>query len=118
MDQAFWQKRADSIVKRILASLPQELAQRAGDCRIVLNWHAPEGVSEDLLGCFEGPALHESPVAGVEGLPVITLCLRNIAEYCDYEAGAFDEEVEVTLLHELGHYFGWDEDDIEERGLD
>jgi predicted Zn-dependent protease with MMP-like domain len=28
------------------------------------------------------------------------------------------EEVRVTLLHEIGHYLGLDEDDLEARGLD
>ncbi len=118
MNQSDWQRRADAIVKKILTSLPAELAQRAAACRIVLSWHAPEVSNTDLLGLFEGPALHDSPAAGVAGLPVITLCLRNIAEYCDHDNDAFDEEVEITLLHELGHYFGWEEDDLEERGLD
>jgi len=30
----------------------------------------------------------------------------------------FREEVERTYLHELGHYLGWDEDDVAARGLD
>jgi len=25
--------------------------------------------------------------------------------------------MKVTLLHEIGHYLGWDEDDLEKRGL-
>jgi len=30
----------------------------------------------------------------------------------------YREEVRVTYLHELGHYLGWDEDDLTARGLD
>jgi hypothetical protein len=45
------------------------------------------------------------------------LYLEAIDELCRDEGGDFDEEVRVTFLHELGHHFGWDEGDLEERGL-
>ena len=34
------------------------------------------------------------------------------------ERDALAEEIEVTILHELGHYFGLDEDDVERLGLE
>ena len=33
------------------------------------------------------------------------------------EDADFEDEVRLTYLHELGHHFGWDEGDLEERGL-
>ena len=30
---------------------------------------------------------------------------------------SFEEEVGITFMHELGHYLGLDEDDLDERGL-
>jgi predicted Zn-dependent protease with MMP-like domain len=34
------------------------------------------------------------------------------------EAEDLREQVEVTVLHEVGHFFGLDEDDLERLGLD
>jgi predicted Zn-dependent protease with MMP-like domain len=41
----------------------------------------------------------------------------TIEEFCVEEGGDFTDEVRVTYLHELGHHLGWDEDDLEGRGL-
>jgi predicted Zn-dependent protease with MMP-like domain len=37
---------------------------------------------------------------------------------CDADEEGFREEVRVTFLHELGHYIGFNEDDLEQRGLE
>ena len=50
--------------------------------------------------------------------PQILLFLANIWDYAGGAEPAFREEVRVTYLHELGHYLGWDESDLEVRGLD
>lgn len=50
--------------------------------------------------------------------PQIILFLENIWEYAEGDAGVYRVEVRTTLLHELGHYLGLDEDDLAERGLD
>ena len=34
------------------------------------------------------------------------------------DVDVFREEVRLTYLHELGHYLGWDEDELTARGLD
>ncbi len=56
--------------------------------------------------------------------PASTFVLRNSASAgarpipaSDY-AAAFDQEVRLTYLHELGHYLGLDESDLEKRGLE
>ena len=40
-----------------------------------------------------------------------------IWDFTDGDVSEFREEVKVTLLHELGHYLGLDEDEVEELGL-
>ena len=52
-----------------------------------------------------------------ESLPRITLYLQTIGEMCAGDRKEYREEVRVTFLHELGHYFGWDEGEVAERGL-
>jgi predicted Zn-dependent protease with MMP-like domain len=43
--------------------------------------------------------------------------VENIWEYVEMDEQDYLDEVGTTFLHELGHYLGWDEDEIEERGL-
>ena len=50
--------------------------------------------------------------------PQIILFLGNIWELAEGDEESFCDEVRTTLLHELGHYLGLDEDDLTERGLE
>ena len=66
------------------------------------------GIEPDTLGFFDEDAA---------GLVHIRLWLENIWDYSDADPDIFLEEVRTTLLHEIGHLLGWDEEDVEERGL-
>jgi predicted Zn-dependent protease with MMP-like domain len=50
--------------------------------------------------------------------PQILLYLDNLWDYAGADPETFAEEVRVTYLHELGHFLGWDEEDLAARGLD
>ena len=50
--------------------------------------------------------------------PQIILFLENLWEFADADEEIFLDEVHVTFLHELGHYLGLDELDLEDRGLE
>jgi predicted Zn-dependent protease with MMP-like domain len=77
-----------------------------------------EGLESDILGLFSGPAYGDA--RGEDNLvpPQIFLYLENIWDFAEGDIGVFNEEVRLTYLHELGHYLGWDEDDLTARGLD
>ncbi len=70
----------------------------------------------DILGLFVGPALEDE---GGDGSvpPHILLFLDNLWDFAEGDPAVFRDEVRITYLHELGHYFGWDEDELEARGL-
>lgn len=77
-----------------------------------------EGFEPDILGLFTGASYgselsHDDPTP-----PQIFLYLENIWDFAEEDMDAFREEVRLTYLHELGHYLGWDEDDLTARGLD
>ncbi len=76
-----------------------------------------EGWEPDILGMFVGPAHHEMP-DGASLPPQILLFLENIWDYSEDDPGIYRDEVRLTYLHELGHYLGWDEDEVAERGLE
>jgi predicted Zn-dependent protease with MMP-like domain len=46
------------------------------------------------------------------------LFLENLWDFAEGDEKIFCEEVQTTFLHELGHFFGLDEDDLTERGLE
>ncbi len=72
----------------------------------------------DLLGLYEGVPLVERGADGDVGrLPdQITVFYRPLLEMCADEA-ELREEIWITLVHELGHFFGLDEDELWERGF-
>jgi predicted Zn-dependent protease with MMP-like domain len=77
-----------------------------------------EGFPPDILGLFTGSAHGTEPGAGHPMPPQILLYLDNLRDFAGDAGEIFREEVERTYLHELGHYLGWDEDEVAARGLD
>ena len=49
--------------------------------------------------------------------PRIRIWLENLWDVAEGDMASFRAEVRTTLLHEIGHVLGWDEEDLEERGL-
>ena len=50
--------------------------------------------------------------------PQVILFLENIWELAEGDEEIFCDEIRKTFLHELGHYFGLDEADLTQRGLE
>ena len=76
-----------------------------------------DGIAPDTLGLFLGESLADGPSSHPQPTQII-LFLQNLWEFAGTDEAAYREEIRTTYLHELGHYFGMDEDDLEERGLD
>ncbi len=77
-----------------------------------------EGFEPDILGLFTGVSHgteldQDNPIP-----PQIILYINNLWDYSDGSEETFRDEVQLTYLHELGHYLGWDEDQVASRGLD
>ena len=77
-----------------------------------------DGFESDILGLFTGSAhgmelAHDNPAP-----PQILLYLENLWDFAEKDEEVFRQEVRLTYLHELGHFLGWDEDDLTARGLD
>jgi predicted Zn-dependent protease with MMP-like domain len=71
---------------------------------------------ELLLGLYEGVALPDRSADMPAMVPDrIWLFRQDIEDFAE-DADDLAEQVRVTLLHELGHYFGLDEDDLAELG--
>lgn len=116
-----WERLLDlarSEVTRTLAGLPPELRERAKALPVTFERVPDPEVfddSADTLGCFVGG---EFAVEGHVPLPAqIILYLENIWDMVEGDEEEFRDEVRITFMHELGHYLGLDEEDLDERGL-
>jgi predicted Zn-dependent protease with MMP-like domain len=107
---------------RTLEELPEPFASRLRDVPIVLEPRPSQAIVEEgfdprALGLFEGPddfGRHSLAVA--ERPSRIVLFFANLLDaFADDDE--LLEQVEVTLLHEIGHFFGLDEDQVDALGL-
>jgi predicted Zn-dependent protease with MMP-like domain len=104
----------DSILARAAEALPEEFRRTLEEVPVVVE-PVPSrallatGLPPDLLGLWD-PGEEEAP-------PRILLFQRNL-ERAFPEREALAREIETTLYHELGHALGFDEDGLEEIGLD
>ena len=93
-------------VRRALDSLPAEIAQKLENVAVVIEDEHPE--DPDLLGLFE-----EQPY-----MPARVTIFRLPLEASFPDPPELEDEIRITVLHELAHYFGIDEDRLEELGYD
>jgi predicted Zn-dependent protease with MMP-like domain len=107
---------------RTLEDLPEPFASRLRDVPVVLEPRpsrdlVEEGFDPRALGLFEGPDdLGRRSLAVAERPSRIVLFFANLLDaFADDDE--LLEQVEVTLLHEIGHFFGLDEDGVDALGL-
>lgn len=105
-------------VAMIFKVLPEGVKEQAEGCPVSYEDkpRADDPLGEDLLGLFEGASLIEEP--GPDALPLIRIFVGNLWEYCERDEQDFRDEVGTTYLHELGHFLGWDEDEVADHGLE
>jgi predicted Zn-dependent protease with MMP-like domain len=114
---------ATRVIDQTLRSLPEPVRSAAAGClveveRMESSALHEEELPDDLLGLFEGFSHGEEDHSGDPGnLPRIRLFLDNLWDYAGGDRSQFREEVRITLLHELGHYLGLNEQQVEALGL-
>jgi predicted Zn-dependent protease with MMP-like domain len=77
-----------------------------------------EGYEPDILGMFIGHSHHGELLDSQPLPPQILLFLENLWDLAEGDESAYRDEVRLTYLHELGHYLGWDEEEVARRGLE
>lgn len=77
-----------------------------------------EGFEPDILGLFTGSPHGEELATDHPAPAQILLYLESLWDFAEEDVEVFRAEVRLTYLHELGHYLGWDEDELTARGLD
>jgi len=114
------------VITEASASLPDELRSHLENIPVVVQDLPGEEaldpslgttVSPGVLGLFVGRSMREESVFETPDTPrTIYVYQRNLERTCRSHDELVDE-IATTFYHELGHYLGLDEDDLEERDL-
>ena len=110
------------MVERALEGLPPELSALLDNVAIVVDdrpdFSTPlvvEDPENTLYGLYEGVPLTERGWGYSGVLPDKITIFRGPLER-DFEPDELEEQVRITVVHEIAHYFGFDEDRLEELG--
>lgn len=105
----------ERLVEEALQQVPGELLDLLDNCVIVVADDAPED-EPDLLGLYEGIPLTERDGSYAGVLPdTITIFRNPTLAICETAEEVVDEVV-ITVVHEIAHFFGIDDDRLHELG--
>ena len=107
------EERFEELVADGLDAVPDEIARLMDNVVVVVE----DGRRPDLMGLYEGVPLTERDDSyGLMAMPDrITIYRRAIVAACHTEAEVV-AEVRTTVIHEVGHHFGIDDDRLDELG--
>jgi predicted Zn-dependent protease with MMP-like domain len=105
----------EDVVRAALDELPPQLAGALRNVAVVVEDENPD--DPDLYGLYQGVPLPERG-DDVGLLPDKISIYRLPLEESFPDPDELREEIRITVLHELAHYFGLDEDRLEELGYD
>lgn len=105
----------DALVDRALDDIPDELASLVRNVVVLVEDDAP-AEDPDLLGLYDGIALTERWGDPVMELPDRIFIFRNnLLDMCE-SVEELVEEVRITVVHEIAHHFGIDDDRLHDLG--
>jgi predicted Zn-dependent protease with MMP-like domain/Flp pilus assembly protein TadD len=114
----------DRAVEEALAALPEHAKPHLANVIVTAqplpsDEDVAEGLSPGILGVFQGTPLDErlDTHAGHHETARIVLFQKNLERFARTRDELL-EEIRITVLHEVGHLLGLDEDELAERGLD
>jgi len=104
----------DDMVNDALDLIPEEFARRMGNVVVLVGDRNED--NPEILGLYEGVALTERTFDHTGYLPdTISTYKGALEDVCDTEE-QLAHEVMVTVFHEVGHYFGIEEDQLHHLG--
>ncbi|MDN4472173.1 metallopeptidase family protein [Demequina zhanjiangensis] len=107
----------ESAVDDALDAVPDALFDLM-DNVVILIEDEPDGDDPDLLGLYDGIALTDRGDTGFGELPDRIFIYKNPTLRMCEDADHVREEVAVTVVHEIAHHFGIDDDRLAELGWD
>lgn len=108
------EQRFEELVSDALDAVPPKLAAAIDNVVVLVQDRHPE--DPELLGLYEGIALTERDSFYAGALPdTITIYREPLLEMCSSEHQVIDE-VTITVVHEIAHHFGIDDDRLHQLG--
>ncbi|MFZ5477808.1 MAG: metallopeptidase family protein [Myxococcota bacterium] len=124
LDDETVEKLADEVIAAMHPSLQRYLenvhilVDEVPQAELLEQFDPPARPTE-VLGCFAGHSLGErSTTDPWSSLPATIVLFRRNLSRIAHDREELLDELRITLLHEIGHFLGLDEDDLERRGLD
>ncbi len=106
--------RFRELVGQALDAIPPDLAERMTNVAVVVEEEPEEG-GNDLLGLYTGIPLTERYEYSFVAPDVIEIYRGPLSRLCNSEEEIV-EEVRITVIHEVAHHFGIDDDELDELG--
>ncbi len=112
----------ETLAQQALATIPEELRRHVGDVVIRVEDFPDEETEEemdldspfDLLGLYRGVALPRQSVLSTRtDVDMIFLYRRPLLDYWCETGEDLAAVVRHVLIHEIGHHFGFSDDDME-----
>jgi predicted Zn-dependent protease with MMP-like domain len=112
------------MLERAIALLPEQFRDALQTVRVEVRDRPTRkqleslDMSEDelLLGLYDGTPLTDRSVDGGSTLPDVIYLFKEDLEDATDTVSEMEEEIRITLFHELGHFFGFDEDELDRLG--
>ena len=109
-------QRFEQLVEAALGVIPDDLARHIENVAVVIE-EEPPADDPDLLGLYEGVPLTERGSWYIGALPDrIRIFRQPILRMCTSQAEVV-REVYITVVHEVAHHFGIDDDTLHDLGV-
>ncbi len=114
----------ERVLSNAVEALPPEFREALDDLAIVVHGWPPDDLLDDLgvppedtlYGFYEGVPLPERSINDPYRLPDVISIYQGPLEEDFPEPAELQRQIRITLLHEIGHYFGLDEAALERLG--
>jgi len=116
-------KRFEKLVNEAIAELPREFRNRLRNVAVIVEDNPAEEMLEEmeidegdtLFGLYEGTPLTERGFEAPLHPDRIWIFQEPIEEACETEE-EMKEEIKLTIVHEVAHFFGLDDEYLEDLG--
>lgn len=120
-------ERFDEILEKLIGQLPPHVQGMLEEVPLIVEDEPSETLLEemdvdeetDLLGLHWGVALTERSVEAPAHFPDRMMLFRGpILRAAGHSLRRLEKQIRITLLHEIGHHFGLEEEDLAELGYE
>lgn len=113
----------DAVVEAAIAELPEQFREALERVMIDVMDLPDRALAREvqadrfgLLGLYRGVPLTEQSVEQIVQMPAHIILFKTNIERVSSNREQIIEQIRVTLLHEIGHHFGYDEEELDDLG--